>query len=137
MSVEYFDRPVREPLEAAPGGKVSLPEAVPVPRIPPRSMIQLIGAVVMLMLVAILIYVLMQIRQGWFSILPVMMLVMYGVMFFRNRGGNRNQKSKVALCGDCGTRAWSSALVDRVGTKLTEHRGARPRKLPSFSQCVL
>lgn len=57
-------------------------------------MIQLIGAIVMLMLVAILIYVLFQIRQGWFSILPVMMLVMYGVMFFRNRGGkDRNQKS--------------------------------------------
>ena len=81
MSVEYFDRPVREPLDAVPAGKVSLPEAVPVPRVPARSMLQLIGAVVMLMLVAILIYVLIQIRQGWFSILPVMMLVMYGVMF--------------------------------------------------------
>lgn len=100
VTVEYFDRPVREPLEGVPAGKVSLPEAVPVPRVPPRSMLQLIGAVVMVMLVAILIYVLIQIRQGWFSILPVMMLVMYGVMFFRNRGGNRNQKSSGEMEAD-------------------------------------
>jgi S-DNA-T family DNA segregation ATPase FtsK/SpoIIIE len=94
VSVEYFDRPVREPLDPVPAGKVSLPEAVPVPRVPARSMLHLIGAVVMLMLVAILIYVLFQIRQGLFSILPVMMLVMYGVMFFRRGGGNRSQNQK-------------------------------------------
>ncbi len=92
MSVEYFDRPAREQLGPTPGGKASLPEAVPVPRITPRSMLQLIGAIVMLMLVGILIYVLFQIRQGMFSILPVMMLVMYGAMFFRNRGGSGKDK---------------------------------------------
>lgn len=93
MSIQFFDRPTRENLGQAPGGKVSLPEAEPVPRIARRTTLQLIGGLVMLLMVAVLIYVLFQIRQGFFSILPVMMLVMYGSMFMRNRNNGPGKQS--------------------------------------------
>lgn len=101
VSIQFFDRPARENLGKAPGGKVSLPEAVPVPRIASRTLWQLIGGLLMLMLVGALVYILFQIRQGIVSVLPVMMLIMYGSMFFRNRNAGKGNKSRGEMEDDC------------------------------------
>ncbi|TXI55757.1 type VII secretion protein EccCa [Mycolicibacterium mageritense] len=115
MSIQFFDRPPREALEKAPSGKVSLPEAVAVPRIPALSTWQRIGAIVMLIAVAILIYVLVQIRQGWFSILPVMMLVMYVSMILRHRGNRGDKQSWGEMENDC--QDWFN-LADKARDEL-------------------
>lgn len=105
MSVDLFARGPREPFPVeAPGGKVTVPQAIPVPRLEPRKSGQLIGPVVMVAAVAGVFYVLYSAGLMRYGVFPVIMLLTYGVMFFRRGGGRKQSWGQ----GEASRRDWAN-----------------------------
>lgn len=94
MSHIVFPRREREPFaQEAPGGKVSAPAGLGVPREVPRSMGQYILLFVIVGLIGGVMYVLYTSGLMRYSFMPIMMVFTYGFMFFRMNNGAGNKKS--------------------------------------------
>lgn len=106
VSVDLFPRRPREPFEvAAPGGKVAVPPPIPVSPVTPRNIAQLVGPLVMVAAVAGVFYVLYTAGLMRYGFFPVIMLVTYGVMFFRRGGSGKKQSWSE---GESSRRDWSN-----------------------------
>lgn len=97
MSFILFPRREREPFaQEAPGGKVSAPAGLGVPRQVPRTMGQYILLVAIIALIGGVMFVLYTSGLMRYSFMPIMMVFTYGFMFMRMGGGGKKQSPSEA-----------------------------------------